>query len=183
LETGWMSWARENDGLNPRRGAIRRQRRRSIARGRADHSLDGRALGNHLLDLRDEHRHAEVLERTAVRVAAELDPQVVHAHDLPEAFGPEQIRAAFVKRDDVVILDLGQNPFLLAPDARTVGPLVALVAVLEKFHPSLGVAPGERLEIVPHLQQRVAARAVIDDGIERIRCSALRVDALKPGSI
>ena len=38
-----------------------------------------RAVGDHLLDDRDEHRHPEILERPGVRVAAQLDPEIVEA--------------------------------------------------------------------------------------------------------
>jgi len=140
LGDGDFAARQEDDRLDARRRAIGRQRRRSVAGRGADHRLDGRAYGDHLLDLRDEHGHAEILERPAVGVAAQFDPQIVHTHDLPETLGPEKVGAAFIERDDVVVFDLGQDPLLLAPDAGAVGPLVALVAVLEKLHPRLGIA-------------------------------------------
>ena len=69
----------QHDGLDAGGGAIGRQRRRGVAGGGAGDGLDRRAFGNHLFDLRHQHRHAEVLERAAVGVAAELDPEIVHA--------------------------------------------------------------------------------------------------------
>ena len=46
-----------------------------------------------------------------------------------ETFGPEEVGAAFVQRDDVGIVDVRQDPFLLAPDAGAVGPPRALYGV------------------------------------------------------
>ena len=80
-------------------------------------------------------------------------------------------------------VDLRQDPFLLAPHARAVGPLGGLVAVLEQLHPRLGVAAGQGLDVVLHFQQRPAGLAAVDDRVQRILCLALFVDALKPGSI
>jgi hypothetical protein len=106
-----------------------------------------------LLDLGDEHRHAEVLEGPAVGIAAKLQPEIVHSHDLAEPLGPEQVRAALIERDDVLVGDLRQDPLFLAPDARAVGPLGGLVAVLEELHPRFGTAVGQGLHVVPHFQQ------------------------------
>jgi hypothetical protein len=41
----------------------------------------------------------------------------------------------------------------------------------------------ERFGIVLHLEQRIAAFALVHDGVERISFSALRVNTLKPGSV
>jgi len=95
--------------------AIGRKRRRGIAGGGAGDGLDGRAFGNHLFHLRHEDGHAEVLKGTAVSVAAEFDPEIIHADDFAETFGPEKIGAAFVERDDIfVLINFRQDPFVLA---------------------------------------------------------------------
>src|SRR5574338_191058 len=86
---------------------------------------------HHRLHLRDEHRHAEVLEGPGVRVAALLDPEVLEPDLAAEALGPEQVRVALVHRDDVLAGDRGEHPFLLAPDARAVRPRGLVRAVLE----------------------------------------------------
>ena len=52
---------------------------------------------------RHEHRHAEVFERAGVAVAAQLHPEVVDAELRAVALGPEEVRAAFVHRDDGVV--------------------------------------------------------------------------------
>ena len=93
----------------------------------------------------DEHRHAEVLERTRVAVAAELDPEVVDADLLAVALGPEQVRAALVHRDDDVVGQLGHDPLALAPDARAVRPGGSLVAIVEELHPRRAAAIREAL--------------------------------------
>jgi len=67
-----------------------------------------------------------------VRIAAELDPEAVEPDQFAEPFCPEEVRGALVQRDDVVVMDVGQNPFLFAPDARPVGPFGGLVAVFEQ---------------------------------------------------
>ena len=59
-----------------------RESRRGVSGRCAGHGLDRGALADHLPDLRYENGHPEVLERTAVGVAAELDPEIVEADDL-----------------------------------------------------------------------------------------------------
>ncbi len=100
-----------------------------------------------------------------------------------EPLSPEQVGAALVKRDDIVVVDLRQYPFLFAPHAGAVRPLGRLVTVFEQLHPCLCIASGKGLEIVLHFQQRTARLAAIDNRVERILRSALLVDALKPCSI
>ena len=51
------------------------ERRRGVAGRSAGHGADAGAFGEHLPHHRDEDRHAEVLERSGVRVAALLDRQ------------------------------------------------------------------------------------------------------------
>ena len=69
---------------------------------------------------RDEDGHPEVLEGSRVRIAAQFDPEVAHADLSTEAFGPKQVRAALVHRDDVAVVQAGTDPLLLAPDGGTV---------------------------------------------------------------
>src|SRR5262249_23773540 len=69
-------------------------------------------------------------------------------------------------------------------DAGAVRPFVAFVTLLEKRFPlSAAVRRRQRLRVVLDLQQRIAAFALVHDGVERIFFSALRVDTLKPGSV
>src|SRR5213083_1652129 len=54
------------------------------------------ALGDHLFDHRHQHCHAQIFERAGVRVAAELDPQLIHTDLLTQALSPEQVGAPLV---------------------------------------------------------------------------------------
>ena len=106
----------------------------------------------HPLDLRDQHGHAQVLERAAVGVAAEFDPKVVHADDFSKALGPEKIGAAFKKRNDVMNSAIfGRIHSLLAPHTPRIF-FVAHVALFKNLFPARGAAAFQRLEVVLHLQ-------------------------------
>ena len=120
------------------------------------------AVGDHLLDHRDEHGHAEVLERAGVRVAAHLHPQVLDPELAAVALRPEDVGAAFVHRHHVLVADAGADPFLLAPDAGAVRPRGPLVAVVEQPHPGDRAAMAQRLDVVDDLEQAAARRTVID---------------------
>jgi len=64
-------------------------------------------------------------------IAAEFDPEILNSNDFAKALGPEQVRSTLVERDDVLVGNLGQNPLLLAPHARPVGPLRGAVAIVK----------------------------------------------------
>ena len=116
-------------------------------------------------------------------VAAELNPELVHTDHFSEALRPKQIGAAFVDGNDILVINLRQNPFFLAPDARAVRPLIAFVALLEKLLPGSGITLGQSGGIVLDFEERIAFRTLVNDGVQRILRSALRVDALEPRSI
>ena len=69
----------DHDRRNAGRRGVGRERRRGVAGGRAGDGANAAAVRDHLLDDRHEHGHAEVLERPGVRVAAQLDPEIVEA--------------------------------------------------------------------------------------------------------
>ena len=152
-----------------RRRAERRQRRAGVAGGRAGDGLDLEALLNGLAHDADQHGHAQVFERAAVAVAAQLDPQVIDADFAPVALGPEEIGAAFVHRDDHVVGQLRHDPLALAPHARAVRPLVVPVAVVEQLHPGGTAAVLQGLDVVDDLQQAVALGAAVDRASDRPR--------------
>ena len=164
---------------NPRRRAVGAERGRGVARGGARHRVDGHAVGHHLLDDRDQHGHPQVLERAGVRVAALLDPQVLDVELLAVAIRPEEVRAALVGRHDVLVVDEGHHPFLLAPDARAVGVRVPAVALVEELHPRGGRARPQRLHVVLDLEEIAAGGAAVDDLAEAVLPVAA-IDALKP---
>ena len=76
---GWMSCAvrdlaarQEDDGRDAGGGAVGRQRRRGVAGGGAGHGADRRCRSAIIcLTTRDQHGHAQVLERAGVAVAAQ----------------------------------------------------------------------------------------------------------------
>src|SRR5689334_17948191 len=100
-------------------------------------------------------------------VAAEFDPKLFQAKEFAEPLGPEKVGAAFVERDDVVVVNVRQDPFPFAPNTRGVRPLVAFVAPFEKKLPASGGPAFQSFEVVLHLQQGVAPLAMINDGVER----------------
>ena len=83
-----LAAGQDDQGADAGGRAVGGQGRRGVAGGGAGHRLDRPAVGDHLLDRGDQHRHAQVLERAGVRVAAELDPEVVDPHLLRRSAGP-----------------------------------------------------------------------------------------------
>jgi hypothetical protein len=162
--------------------AVGGQRRRGVPGGGARHRGDGLAVGDHLLDRRDQHGHSQILERAGVGVAAELDPEILQAERGAVALRPEEVGPALVHRDHVLVADVGVYPLALAPDARAEGPLGAQVAIVEQLGPFLRGALLERREIVADLQQVLAARAAKDDLVEPVLARASG-DAAKHGAI
>src|SRR5262249_6272644 len=104
--------------------------------------------------------------------AAQLDPEVRDAELPAVAVGPEEVRAALEHRDHVLVADVGRDPLLLAPDARAVGPERLLVAVVEELDPGRGRAVAQGVEIVRDLEQVAAARAAVEDFVERVAAVA-----------
>src|SRR5262249_29134380 len=102
-------------------------------------------------------------ERAGMAVAAELDPQVREPQRLAEAIRPKQVRAAFVHRDDAVVVELRHHPLFLAPDAAGVRPAVAALALVEEARPARGIALFERVQVMANFQELAALGAVVDD--------------------
>ena len=152
----------DDDGRNAGCRRVGGERRRRVTGRGAGDGADVAAVGDHLLDDRDEHRHAEILERPGVRVAAHLDPEILDPDRLAVALGPEDVGAALVHRDDVLVADFRTDPFLLAPDARAVRPRGALVAIVEEAHPRDRAAVPQGLDVVRDLQQLPAGGAVVN---------------------
>ena len=90
-----------SDVLDKMHGGARR------ACGGAADGLHGLGLERaQLVDLGDQHGHAQVLEAAGVADAAVLDPQVAHAQLAPEPLRPEQVAVALEHALDVVVVDL-----------------------------------------------------------------------------
>ena len=110
LGEGDLVLGQEDDGGDAGRRAVGGEGGRGVAGRGAGHRADGRALRDHLLHLGDEHRHPEVLERAGVAEAALLDPEIADPDHLAEPLGPEEVGAALVHRDDVLVVDLRAAP-------------------------------------------------------------------------
>ena len=116
-----------------------------------------------MLYLADEDGHAEVLEASSVADPAVLHPKVVHGEELfPEPFGPEEVGVAFEGANDVVGVDLRENPLLLAPHAGTVRPRRPPHARVEERAPVRAVEPRECLHVVLHVEEPAGAAPVHD---------------------
>lgn len=96
-------------------------------------------------------------------VSAEFDPEVIQAKHFAEPLSPEQVSTSLVKRHDVVVVNLGQDPFLFTPNARTIWPFSGLTAVIEQPLPYPGIPVGKGMEVMLHFQKRAARLAAIDD--------------------
>jgi hypothetical protein len=116
-------------------------------------------------------------------IAAKFNPEFIQAEHFAEPLSPEQVCAAFIERDDVFIVNPWQDPFLFAPNAGTVRPLVGFIAIIKQSLPIFGIAASKGFEIVLHFKERAALRAAIDDRIKRIDLSTFLVEALKPSFI
>jgi hypothetical protein len=118
-----------------------------------------------------------------VRIAAEFDPEVLKAKHFTEPLSPEKVGTTLIERDNIIVVNLWQNPFLLTPNAGTIRPFRRLIAVIEQPHPCLGISVSEGIVIMLHFQQRAACLAAIDNRVKWISRLTLLVDALKPGLI
>ena len=91
----------------------------------------GSPFADHLFDHRDQHGHAEVFKRSGVRVAALLNPEIFEVKLLAVTIGPEEIGIALEGRDNILVVDERNHPFLLRPYARAVRVVVLAQAIIE----------------------------------------------------
>jgi hypothetical protein len=162
LARGDLAPRQEHHHRQPRGSAVSGERGAGVARRRAGHRLNRQALPHGLAHHADEHRHAQILERAAVAVAAQLHPQIAQPDLLAVALRPEQVGAALVHRDDQVVVHAGHDPFALAPDSGAVGPARALVALVEQRAPLVAGLGPQRLDVVLDLEQAPAGGAAVD---------------------
>ncbi len=172
----------EDDGRDTGCGAIGSQGGRGVASGGTGYGPYRLAVGDHLLDHRDQHRHAQVFERTGVAVAAQLDPQVFHTDLLPQPLGPKAVGVSLVHGDHVLVGHLGADPFFLAPHPAAIGPFVGADALVEELYPGSGATGLQGLDVVLHVQQPTALLAAVDDVVDRIALIAA-TNALEPGVV
>ena len=169
LRQGDLVRGKEHDGRDARGSRVRREGGGGVTSGRASDGRERLALLPHPVHLGHERGHTEVLERAGVAVAALLHPQVVHAKHLAAvAVGPEEVGVALEHGDDVLVGNPGEDPFLLAPHARAVGPDGLADALVEESLPVLGRVDGEGLHVVLDIEE-TAVLAPVDDVVDRVR--------------
>jgi len=117
-----------------------------------------------------------------VRVAALLDPEILQVELFAVTVCPEQIGVAFTHRDDVGIVDKGNDPLLLGPNPGAIRVYVLTQAIIEQLDPGCRSSRRQRLHIVTHFEKASAFRAAIDDFQEVILPGTI-VNALKPRGI
>ena len=121
-----------------------------------------------MVHLAHENRHAEVLERTGVGVAAKLDLEALDAHFLGQRSRIKQRAPAFAHRDDVFDGHVGEHHFALAPDAAHVGGFKAHAAFGEELLPFVGALAGESCTVVFDLEQASVHLAAVNDVGQRV---------------
>ena len=100
--------------------------------------------------------------------SAVFDPQIVHAEELfAETLGPEEVGVSFEGGDDVVVVDLREDPLFFAPDAGAVGPGGLADARVEEVAPVLAVEALEGVHVVLDVEEATGLGAV-DDLVERV---------------
>ena len=109
----------DDDGRNAGRGGIGGQGRRRVAGRRAGDARMSAPSAIICLTTETSTVMPEVLEGPGVRVAAQLDPQVVEPELAAVALGPEQVRAALVHRDDVLVCAARGRPIPSCPRRRS----------------------------------------------------------------
>jgi len=98
-----------------------------------------------------------------VAVATEFYPEVGDADFFAQPLGPEAVRVALIHRYYVLIIELGADKLLLAPDPAAVGPFRRARAAFEELHPGGGTAILQGLNVVLDVQQAAAILASVDD--------------------
>src|SRR4029434_8803356 len=92
--------------------------------------------------------------------------------------GPEQVGAALVQRDDVVVRHVRRHPLLLAPDPAAVRPGGSLVAGVEEAGPGGRALLLELAKVVGDFQEGAAGGALVYD-VGEWQLARTPVDALE----
>lgn len=123
----------------------------------------------------DQHGHAQILKTPSVADPAVFNPEVAHAQELfAETLGPEQVGVTLEGADDVVAVNLGQDPLLLGPDAGAVGPRGLADAGVEEFAPVPAVVFFQGGHIVLDVEE-AARLGAVDDLVEGVGLGGGRV--------
>lgn len=90
-----------------------------------------------------------------------LDPEIVHAQKLfAETLSPEKIGITLESADNVVTVNFGKDPLLLAPDAGAIGPSGLADAGIEKGFPVIAVELLKRIHVVLDVEEATGTAAV-----------------------
>ena len=117
-----------------------------------------------------------------MRITALLDPQILEVKLLAIAIGPKEIGIPFESRNDVLVVDKGNDPLLLRPDAGAIGVVVLTQAFIKKRDPRR-CSPGfEGFAVVMDLEQIAAGRTAVDN-FQKAKLARAAPDALKPSVI
>lgn len=151
----------ENDGGDVGGCAVGGEGGGGVAGGGAADAHKGGVQFAEAIDLAYQNRHPQILEASGVADSAVFDPQIVHSDEfLTESLGPEEIGVPLEGADDVVVVDLGQNPFLLGPDAGAVRPARGADARVEEGSPVVAVELLEGVHIMLDVEEAAVAAAV-----------------------
>lgn len=131
---------KEDDGWDSGGSAVGRESGGGVSGGGAANADDGAVHFAEAIYLADQDGHAQILETPGVADPAVLDPELAHAQELfAETLGPEEVGVALEGADDVVAVDLREDPLLLGPDAGSIGPCGLAHAGVEEIAPVLTV--------------------------------------------
>ena len=112
-------------------------------------------------------------------IAALLYPQVFQVELLPITVRPEKIAVPLECGDDVLVIDEGDDPFLLGPNSGSVWVSILMSSVVEEPHPC-GRSPRlQRGHVMMYFKQ-VLARGAPVDALHETELPLAAVDALKP---
>ena len=91
-----------------------------------------------------------------------FDPQIGNAQLASKAFGPKQIRCAFVQADNVGVRNVRQHQFFFSPHSRAEWPHGAFIARIPQLHPRCWRTSLERIQVMRNFQKPTSGTAIDD---------------------
>src|SRR5439155_6912062 len=119
-------------------------------------------------------RHPKVFERSCVRRAALLDVDFTDPKMIGKPLGLDEGRISFAERDDVFLLELGQDQLFLGPYAAH-----AAKSGIQKMLPVRGGPALQSIHVVTNFQKAAARLASINNLVQPVSDSTSR-KAFKP---
>src|SRR4029077_381424 len=96
--------------------------------------------------------------------------------------GPQEVTVPLVHRHDVLVVDEGDHPLLLAPYPGAIGVSVPAIPLVEELHPRRRRPGAEGVQVVLDLEEVAAGRTAVDD-FEQAVLPGAAVDAAEPGPV